>query len=557
MVMKQATLVVASILLLACASQSFGQLFRGSEAPGQLAFKRLIDDPRLAEWTQPVQIVIPDGGQVSYLNGGSYSPVNSVTESLLGLRVGPVYRLKIDTDFRGKSLTVYPTIEMVDRLYPPTGLGTRHPLKIVLEPEELERASLGNMVTKVVYLENPLTALPFRQTLDHMETLDLGNSNDPYLAADRLGRPMALIRIGSRVPDLNDGSNYHEAPSLIPAFDGVAGGEELITNNPECNCNTCLSGQGCCIQQYWRMPPGRRDEFVCDGNDRDFRAVPNPDWTVDGLDIEDTIAHFDTLDGQIRVTPSNRVCIYAPRFAAVRRMLTPNYETVAQKLGVMNLKTNVRFSKRAEPSSAAHQNVQLQSNKLTQRPNQFVDRTRGVLADSVTRLFGTRHAFKPFEDLQLIRFGEHSATENARLSLALQSAITWNSDVSAQISINKIQPIIVNDVNSALEVVSIESEGDANLRLCKLASAASAKPGDTVDFTIRFDNIGRETIGNVTIIDNLSPRLEYLEDTAECSVRALFKTMTNKAGSLTLRWEIEAPLPKKEGGIIRFQCRVR
>ena len=78
-----------------------------------------------------------------------------------------------------------------------------------------------------------------------------------------------------------------------------------------------------------------------------------------------------------------------------------------------------------------------------------------------------------------------------------------------------------------------------------------------VDFTIRFDNIGRDVIGNVTIIDNLSPRLEYIADTAECSIDAEFKTTPNEAGSFTMRWEIDKPLEVRDGGLIRFQCRVR
>ena len=124
--------------------------------------------------------------------------------------------------------------------------------------------------------------------------------------------------------------------------------------------------------------------------------------------------------------------------------------------------------------------------------------------------------------------------------------------------IHGAQPIIVNDVYKMQEIVGIEAKGShPTLRVCKLASKISAKSGDTVDFTIRFDNIGRNRIGNVTIIDNLSPRLEFVDGSAECSVRAEFKTEANDAGSLVMRWEIVEPLEAREGGLIRFQCRVR
>ena len=35
-----------------------------------------------------------------------------------------------------------------------------------------------------------------------------------------------------------------------------------------------------------------------------------------------------------------------------------------------------------------------------------------------------------------------------------------------------------------------------------------ANPGDEVDFTLRFDNVGNQPIGNVTIVDDLTGRLE-------------------------------------------------
>ena len=65
---------------------------------------------------------------------------------------------------------------------------------------------------------------------------------------------------------------------------------------------------------------GPPDEYLCDGGDFGLPAAVRADWAVDGLEPEDAIAHYDTLDGRVIVTPSNRVCVYAPRFAAVRRV---------------------------------------------------------------------------------------------------------------------------------------------------------------------------------------------------------------------------------------------
>ncbi|HOM17500.1 MAG TPA: DUF11 domain-containing protein, partial [Thermoguttaceae bacterium] len=63
--------------------------------------------------------------------------------------------------------------------------------------------------------------------------------------------------------------------------------------------------------------------------------------------------------------------------------------------------------------------------------------------------------------------------------------------------------------------------------------------------------------GNVTILDNLSGRLEYVADSAQCSLKAQFTAQPNEAGSQLLRWELAQPLKPGEGGVIRFRCRVR
>ena len=62
------------------------------------------------------------------------------------------------------------------------------------------------------------------------------------------------------------------------------------------------------------------DEFLFDGGDRERKVRVGSDWTVFGLDQEDTVVHFDTIQGETIVEASNREAIYAPRFAAVRKV---------------------------------------------------------------------------------------------------------------------------------------------------------------------------------------------------------------------------------------------
>jgi hypothetical protein len=77
-------------------------------------------------------------------------------------------------------------------------------------------------------------------------------------------------------------------------------------------------------QEPW-SPPGLRgpwppDEYLCDGGDGQIIATVGTDLTVHGVEMEDALLHFDSLDGRTTVLPTNRVCIYAPRFAAVRKV---------------------------------------------------------------------------------------------------------------------------------------------------------------------------------------------------------------------------------------------
>ena len=142
--------------------------------------------------------------------------------------------------------------------------------------------------------------------------------------------------------------------------------------------------------------------------------------------------------------------------------------------------------------------------------------------------------------------------------MGLQSANVWQDNLGLQISVDGIQPVIVNDVYKVQQIVRIESDDkQAVLRVAKVASKLAAKAGEEIEFTIRFDNLSGRRIGNVTIIDSLTARLDYVANSAECSLESEFKFERNETGSLILRWEITDPLPANTGGIIRFKCRVR
>jgi hypothetical protein len=62
---------------------------------------------------------------------------------------------------------------------------------------------------------------------------------------------------------------------------------------------------------------------------------------------------------------------------------------------------------------------------------------------------------------------------------------------------------------------------------------------------------------NVTILDRLTTRLEYVADSAESSMEAQFSATQVEEGSTVLRWDIKGPIRVGEGGILKFQCLVK
>lgn len=318
----------------------------------------------------------------------------------------------------------------------------------------------------------------------------------------------------------------------------------------------------CPSYECWSPPglpcPWPHDEYLCDGGDAGLPAHVRPDWHVDGLELEDTIAHYDTLDGRTIIEPTNRVCVYAPRFAAVRSITSLNQgEQVVTPVGV---EQPIVLDRRDEVQIATTSVQREQSVRQVGRKRLSTYRTRygdGLLSNQL-KAIGFHDHYQLFEDLSIIRIGRYDLTEGPRLQEAVDAAIVWTHDTALQVAIEGRRAEQVNGDRAVQMTYTVnELPGEPKLRVVKVASTQCAAPGETVDFTIRFDNVGQKRIGNVTVVDNLTTRLEYVPDSAQASVDANFSVEPNEGESLRLRWEIIEPLDPGDGGIVRFQCRVR
>src|SRR3954467_8928347 len=210
-ILRQAVLVVLLSGLTASAQdRPVHWLNAGAMPPGAIGSQRLHRGGPLQGYFQPVRIRAPEGARIALASEGSFSNVQS-NEALVGLQIGMVYRLQVADIPNANGMALYPTIELIDRTYPPPGLALRFPIPIELTQDELELASRGAFVTRVIYIEDPKQALPIdRKASDEQAWFEAPQGEDPMVTADRAGRPVAILRIGARVPGASDPANGGE-----------------------------------------------------------------------------------------------------------------------------------------------------------------------------------------------------------------------------------------------------------------------------------------------------------------------------------------------------------
>jgi hypothetical protein len=174
-------------------------LHQGVMPPGAIGGQQLQRGGPLPGYFQPVEIKGPAGSLISLAANGQFEEVQQ-SSARVGMLLGAVYRLRVVQIPLNPSLEVYPTIELVNRLYTPRGQERRFAVPIELTQEDIELALHDKFVTRVIYLEDPDIATPARQDPATQSWFEVRPGDDPLAVADALGRPMAILRIGGRVP---------------------------------------------------------------------------------------------------------------------------------------------------------------------------------------------------------------------------------------------------------------------------------------------------------------------------------------------------------------------
>lgn len=312
---------------------------------------------------------------------------------------------------------------------------------------------------------------------------------------------------------------------------------------------------GCPVcQPDWHRGPG--DEYLCDGGDQAYSVGVTRDNRMVGLEQEDTVATYTGCEGKKIVAPSTRVCIYAPRFASVRRVVHPMGAQQRLFVDAVGDLFGPAEADRTQPASTSLQNVALKGQVLPLPAGLYRGRLK---AGEAVRLRGAAQTIGlvgPYVNLQLMHLGILEMGEAPVIAKLNLAAVTWTGDQEVQVAISgQAASAIFSPVQPGLLFQT--QNGCPRLRLVKCASTDAAKPGDEVEFTLRYDNVGDSPLSDLVIVDNLTTRLEYVEGSAKSTLDAEFSTTRNDAGSLILSWAIDGKLPAGKGGVLTFKCRVR
>jgi len=212
------------VVFAAAASQSSAQdrdvhyRHNATMSPGAIGSWQLQRGGPLPGYPQPVEIRAPKECRVSLAVEDQFIEPQPTPLSV-GLLIAPVYRLRVTGVPFHEGEEVYPTIEVIDRLYPPPGEAWKFPIPIELSLADLELALDGRYVVRVIYLEDPDFALPGPDDPTEQRWLDAGAGNDPLQLADELGRPMAILRMGGRVPTADEiaggGKFFYGSPPFL------------------------------------------------------------------------------------------------------------------------------------------------------------------------------------------------------------------------------------------------------------------------------------------------------------------------------------------------------
>jgi len=463
--------------------------------------------------------------------------------------------------------------------------------------DEMMSSSVGdhespanNSIQQLAYTEAEPTAdaRPFpTDSVDPLfETPEISNDDEPLTRTAQLDVEQTRFaprrRAAKPFPDVcpPDGSISHDAcprvlgpgevacPPTCPTGD-CRNGSCPGGNCPGGNCQpgghpggltTMISGPRGLVPID---PTAYPDEYICDGGDRG-EPFHYEGYDRGGIDTEDTVGEYRDERGKAHSTVSSKVCIYAPRFAAMRSQSGPISQRDVNRIAGIH-----------DGSRVAGIDTKLGIEEGTQRDAMLrldtTARASGVLAEASDGGIAEAHGAKGYEErlisyqsLSFIQDGRVRTADEAVLSYGVKTAGLWTREQNPIIAARDSSGHELEAEFNPREIVGVEDKrAFGQLRIVKLADKETARPGDIISFTIRFDNLGQRDLRDISITDNLTPRLEYIADSASMELDgdgafdANLEATPNGEGSMVLQITLKEPLKGKQGGFVTFKCRVR
>ncbi|HVJ69454.1 MAG TPA: hypothetical protein VM510_15870, partial [Caulifigura sp.] len=300
-----------------------------------------------------------------------------------------------------------------------------------------------------------------------------------------------------------------------------------------------------------------RDEYVCDGGDKGL-PVHYEGGIIAGLEAEDTVAEFHDGQGNQKVVASNQVCVYAPRFGVARAVSEAVEKfTVSSPSGAHDGVVVAGYVHRAAPGVS--KDVESPTGiKTTDRPSLARNRQSDSELENDQIVASHVKLINPFEDYGFVHDGIFRRAERSALHEAAKAAGEWTID-RGTVAVAKdeagAEVIAIFDVQELIGAQDMRTPGD--LRIVKLADKKTAKLGDIVTFTIRFDNLGGKELYKIRILDNLSPRLQLIDESVTCDVAGELEIAPSKQGGEVLTFRVNDALAGNSGGSLTFQCKIR
>ena len=300
------------------------------------------------------------------------------------------------------------------------------------------------------------------------------------------------------------------------------------------------------------------DEYLFDGGDR-AHPVHYGQHARHGLDTEDTVAEYTDHTGQSHVRATNRVAIYAPRFGAVRSLSAPRLDTSVDRLASATETTRgSKLRNQVVPNSHV-ENQRIDGVRMRARVSGLSNEQIQFKVAQANRLTSHTKLQNAYMDLAFIGRGVFEQSDAAYLAYGVQAALNWTQDKFPMIHASDTASQSVTAQFQAQQYLGVETEKKqiGDLRIVKMADRKFADAGDVVTFTIRYDNLGERELREIRIVDNLTPRLAFIDDSASSDRPGNIVIEDNAEGSEVLRFDLDGVLRGGTGGVITFQTKVR